>query len=262
MARLRSPGYPSFSISDVIEFARKIHDEDRQHPVDRGVAARHMGFSGLSGTSDRALSALLHYGLGEKVIKGEIKVTDLALQILHPESDAEYRQALRTSAFSPELFKELRARYPDSPPSRQSLVSYLTRENFAPAAIGPAAKAFLETCDFLLRERAYESDGNEAAVEPESSGRTVQPDPMSSSTTLAPAAPLKVVEPVVAAVAVPIGDRPLNKINMNVADDRVHLEAVLDFRGLTLLEKKIANLKLLMAPDDDDEDVASGDTEH
>ena len=158
MARLRSPGYPNFPLAHVIEMVRKIHEADRQHPVPREVAAQHMGFSGLTGASDRALSALMHYELAEKAGKGEIRVTNLALSILHAESTVERRAALRRAAFAPDLFRELRERYPAQPPSLPSLTSYLSRENFAPAAIPPAARAYLETCDFLLREGAYESD--------------------------------------------------------------------------------------------------------
>jgi hypothetical protein len=121
-----------------------------------------MGFTGLSGTSDRALSALMHYGLAERVGKGEIRVTDLALSAIHPESLMERRAALREAGFNPTLFRELRDRYPGPPPSLGSLSSYLSRENFAPAAIAPAAKAYLETCQFLQREQAYESGSEEA----------------------------------------------------------------------------------------------------
>lgn len=156
MARLRSPGYPNFPLPQVIEMARKVHDADRQHAVPREVAAQHMGFSGLTGASDRALSALMHYGLAEKAGKGEIRVSELALSIIHPESGAERRQALHRAAFAPDLFRELRERYPGQPPSSGVLTSFLSRENFAPAAIPPAARAYLETCEFLLREGAYE----------------------------------------------------------------------------------------------------------
>ncbi|MEK6637051.1 MAG: hypothetical protein AABY88_03095 [Pseudomonadota bacterium] len=146
-------------MEETIEFIGKIHTEDRQHPVAREVAARHMGFSGISGTSDRALASLLHFGLAEKAIKGEVRVTDLALEILHPTSDAERRRALNLAGFNPELFQELKIRYPDAPPSSATLESFLIRSGFAPAAIRPASKAFLETCQFLQRNGAYESDG-------------------------------------------------------------------------------------------------------
>ena len=159
MARIRSPRYPNHNIEETIELISKIHAEDRQHPVSREVAARHMGFSGISGTSDRALASLLHYGLAEKAVKGEIRVTNLALQILHPTNESERILALNTAGFSPDLFKELRDRYPDAPPSAASLESFLSRSGFSPAAIRPASRAYLETCQFLQRNGAYESDG-------------------------------------------------------------------------------------------------------
>lgn len=168
MARVRSPAYPGHSLTDTIDYIRKIHAEDRQHPVDRGVAAQHMGFSGLTGTSDRALSSLLHYGLAEKAGKGEIRVSDLALRILHPESDAERRQALNEAGFNPQLFQELRRRYPGKPPAPSNLESFLSREGFASVAIGPATRAYLETCRFLEQEGAYESDSVDAPAAAES----------------------------------------------------------------------------------------------
>ena len=143
MARLRSPGYPNAPIGEVIEFVGKIHEKDRQHPVSREVAAQHMGFAGLTGSSDRALSALMHYGFAEKAAKGEIRVSDLALRVIHPANVSEKREALREAAFHPDLFRELRERYPGEPPSNSSLGSYLSRSNFAPAAIPSAVKAYL-----------------------------------------------------------------------------------------------------------------------
>lgn len=54
----------------------------------------------------------------------------------------------------------------------------------------------------------------------------------------------------------------LNKINMNIAGDKVTLAAILDYRGLSLLEKKIARLKALMEPDDElDAIMEDGDEE-
>lgn len=158
MTRVRSPAYPSHALPEAIDYVRKIHEQDRQHPVARSVAAQHMGFSGLTGTSDRALSSLLHYGLAEKAAKGELRVADAALHILFPDNDRERRAALNLSGFTPQLFQELRARYAGRPPAAATLESFLTREGFATVAIGPATKAYLETCRFLEQEGAYESD--------------------------------------------------------------------------------------------------------
>lgn len=238
MARLRSPGYPNFPLSDVVEFARKIHEQDRQHPVAREVAAKHMGFSGISGTSDRALSALLHYGLAEKVAKGELRVTDLALHILHPDSLDERRTALRAAAFRPGLFNELRERYPGPPPSLSSLSSFLSRSNFAPAAIPSAAKAYVETCQFLQREGAYESESSPEADRAESVPTArEEPDTVQSHVTI---------------TSPPVhrgSELQLNAPNFDIrAGTVVHVEGLLDLNGLADLERSISALKMLLKP--------------
>lgn len=252
MARIRSPGYPSFSLEDVVEFARKIHAEDRQHPVDRETAAKHMGFSGLSGASDRGLSALMHFGLAEKVQKGEIRVTDLALRIVHPNSTSERREALREAGFAPGLFQELRGRYPDAPPSKDGLASFLSRSGFASAAVGPATKAYLETCYFLQREGAYESDGNDAPETADAMADEPTPETRMHPTTTSPAPQPQAHR--AHRDESRAQDLSLNKINMNVTGAQVHLEALLDRKGIAALKKKLTSLEALLEDDDEEQD--------
>lgn len=242
MARIRSPGYPNVSLEQVIENVGKVHQQDRQHPVDRSAVALHLGFSGLSGAADRALSALLHYGLMEKVKKGELRVTDLALRILHPCDPSERREALYEAGFAPELFTELRQRYPEAPPSRDSLSSYLSRSGFASAAIPAATKAYLETCYFLQREHAY--DLGVAPPEPVTDSVPVEPQ---SEPNMTPSSP--------AATAHQSGTRTimsnrtltLNEPYLDIRGSReVHIEGLLDYDGLIELEEKLKALKMLI----------------
>lgn len=252
MARIRSPGYPNASLQQIIEYASKIHAADRQHPVDRETAAKHMGFSGLSGASDRALSALLHFGLSEKVRKGELRVSDLALRILHPADPQERREALREAAFSPELFQELRARYPDSPPSRETLTSFLSREGFASAAISPAARAYLDTCSFLQQEHAYDFDVALRDPAPESTPTAADMEThMDSTDTLE--------RPTDASAPTPNAppsrqqrdsrELSLNEPHLDIKGTReVRIEGIFDHAGLVELEGKLAALKMLLKP--------------
>lgn len=248
MARIRSPGYPNTSLEQVIDAASKIHAEDRQHPVDRETAAKHMGFSGLSGASDRALSALLHFGLAEKVRKGELRVTDLALKIIHPNDAAERRQALHEAGFSPELFKELRERYPESPPSRETLTSYLSRSGFASAAISPASRAYLETCAFLQREGAYdltESDHFGETVSSSEDGDAAQTKAESANT---PTPEGHIYGGSTRSTPFKQGrELMLNEPYLDVRGTReVHIEGVFNREGLEALENTIVALKLLL----------------
>lgn len=253
MARIRSPGYPSFPLEQVVDFASKIHAQDRQHPLDRETAARHIGFAGLSGASDRALSALIHFGLAERVQKGELRITDGALRILHPNNTQERRVALHEAGFQPDLFKELRDRYPEGPPSKESLGSYLLRSGFASAAIPAATKAYLETCYFLQRERAYEFDvaGGHDAPEQEPEP---QPEPVPMQTAAVPtpsAAPPRVPAAVVQEPHTPTASRTMvrNEIYLDFRGSReVHVEGLLDLNGILELEEKLKAVKMLLKP--------------
>jgi hypothetical protein len=51
----------------------------------------------------------------------------------------------------------------------------------------------------------------------------------------------------------PLTDADLNKIAMNIQGDKVMISGLFDLKGLRLLEKKIAGLKAIMAPDEDDD---------
>lgn len=163
MARQHSPGYPSMPLSKAISAVKKIFDADRQAPVDRAVAAKHIGYSGQSGASDKALASLAHYGLLEKAGKGETRVTQLAVDILHPDTTGQRRAALRQAGLKPGIFQEIYDRYEGRLPSEEALRSYLLRANFQNIAVNPVISSYSETFRYLEQEKAFESGG----VEPE-----------------------------------------------------------------------------------------------
>jgi hypothetical protein len=159
MARVQSPGYPNFALPKGVELARKIFSADRRNPIDREVAAKHLGYTGLSGASDKVLGSLGHYNLLEKAGKGQVRVTQVAVDILHPVSTFGKKRALQDAAFSPSIFAEIRDHFSDGLPSETALKSWLMRENFLDRAILPVTKAYLGTCQYLEQEQAIESGG-------------------------------------------------------------------------------------------------------
>lgn len=169
MARSQSPPHPTFSLPKCLKMARDIYDADRRNSLDREVAAKHMGYAGKSGASDKALAALAHFGLVEKAGKGEVRITQLAMDIFHPDpSDPQGRdRAMVKAGMHPALFKELRNQFPDHV-SEGALESYLVRIGFNDAAIGPAMNAYFETIRALEQSEVFESDGNEATEGPDS----------------------------------------------------------------------------------------------
>lgn len=170
MARSQSPGYPQFALPKALAGARKIFEADRRSVIDREVAQKHIGYSGQSGAADKALASLLHFGLLERVGKGQVRVSQRAVDIIHPESEQDRRRALTDAAFQPQIYKDLRERFGDHV-SETALRSYLVRENFLDRAIGPVSNGYLDTLRYLEQEKAFESGGK-----PPSTGGESVPD--------------------------------------------------------------------------------------
>lgn len=165
---IRSPSYPSWGLGDSLAHVRKIEAAYRLSPVDREAAAKLIGYSGLSGPANQALASMAQYGLVERAGKGEMRVTSRAQAILHPDSESEKRQNTRAAAFEPQLFNELRERWPDMVPPEDGVVTYLNRQGFNQSAIKPAARAYLDTLAYLEEVGASESHGVSPAAHAES----------------------------------------------------------------------------------------------
>ena len=151
MARVRSPNYPAISLPDAIERVRKLHELQHQSPEEREVVAQHLGYSGLNGKSLKLLSALTKYGLMEKVDGGDLRVSDLAINILFPEGESR-STGIKDAAFNPDLFAEIRDRWPDRLPTDESLRAYLIRRQFAKSAIDDVTRNYRETIELVTRE--------------------------------------------------------------------------------------------------------------
>lgn len=161
---IRSPSYPNLPLREAVVAVGKIEAQYRTSSVDREAGAKLIGFSALSGPANQALAALASYGLVERAGKGEMRVTERARSILHPDNPDERIRALRTAALEPQLYRELRERFSDVPvPPEEGVINYLNRQGFNPTAVGPAAKAFLRTMSYMEELGANESHGTRSA---------------------------------------------------------------------------------------------------
>lgn len=165
---VRSPSYPNMPLGDAISLVAKIEKLYRQSPVDREVAAKLIGYSSLSGPAAKSLAALASFGLVERAGKGEMRVTARARAILHPDNLQERRDGLVAAAFDPNLFHQLRERWPEMIPPEDGIMTYLNRQGFNQSAIRPAMRAYRDTLLFLEQEGASDSHGNASAQAPES----------------------------------------------------------------------------------------------
>ena len=168
MARLRSPNYPSLSIKQAIDMVAKIYRTERTNVIHRDDAAKAMGYSGLTGRSMTVLGALIHFDLLNKVGKGEVRVSEIAERILHGITTEERDEATLKAAFAPQLFQSIHSRFPEGIPSEGTIKSFLMREGFSDAAVGPAINAFMETYREVENIRESESLSDEDKVVTES----------------------------------------------------------------------------------------------
>ncbi len=167
MARVRSPNYPAISLPAAIDRIRKIHDADARNAIPREVVAKHLGFGGLNGASATVISALNKYDLLETVGNGETRVSDLAMTILFPHDETEKQEALEKAAFRPALFAKLRERWPDHPPSDDSLRAYLKREGFSSGAVDQVIQFYRETLEIASSQGARHDSQERQQREPD-----------------------------------------------------------------------------------------------
>lgn len=163
--RVRSPNYPALSLPEAVDKVAMIYRANHTHAAPREVIAKAMGYAGLNGASATAISALHKYGLLEKVGAEEIRVSERAMQILHPNSAAEKAEAVRSAAGAPPLFAELAERFPGKMPNDDIFRNYLIRKGFAPAALTAVISAYRETSDMVERGAGGYDDAIEQSSE-------------------------------------------------------------------------------------------------
>ena len=159
MARTKSPKYPNFPLSQAIDRVRKVYEADRASPLPREVIAKHFGYSGLSGASDSTIATVGQYGLLDRVGKGEMKVSQLAIDILIPESEAQKQDAINQAILSPPLFREIWNHFDQRVPSDDALRTYLLRRDFHDRAIEPVMRSFEPTVAMMKKQNESEGGG-------------------------------------------------------------------------------------------------------
>jgi hypothetical protein len=252
MSRMRSPSYPSVPLMQAIDLVSKIHRSCRSNIITRENAVHGMGYTALSGRSMKVLSALLQFGLLEKAGTGDVKVTQRAVEILHGIEESDRNEATIEAAYAPQLFRDIHERFPDGIPSEGVIRSYLIQQDFVDVAISPAITAFMETYRAVehIRESGPHADKIEVLGDASDHNPEVTIQNRDAPVTQALQVPLLVESPAVT---------KLNKIDMDIRGDQVLISGLLNLKGLELLEKKIAALKMLLTVYTDASDVGSED---
>jgi hypothetical protein len=248
MSRMRSPSYPSVPLKQAIDLVSKIHRSCRSNIITRENAVHEMGYSGLTGRSMKVLSALLQFGLLEKAGTGDVKVTQRTVDILHGIDESDRNEATLEAAYAPQLFRDIHERFPDGIPSQGVIRSYLIQQDFVDVAISPAITAFMETYRSVehIRESGQHVDKLDDIADASDQNQAVPIQNADTPLTQTLSAPFPARSPAVS---------ELNKINLDIRGDQVSISGLLNSKGLELLEKKIAALKMLLAVYADANDV-------
>ncbi len=147
--RNRSPNYPAISLGEAIQRIQAIYRQQQQHPTNREVFAKLLGYNSLNGASAVLISALSKYGLLEG--HGErLRVSALGQDLsLHRPDDPEYAAAVEQAAFTPTLFRDLHERYPNGLPSDHSVRVDLVKGRFNPKTVDGVIRVYRDTLDLV-----------------------------------------------------------------------------------------------------------------
>lgn len=150
--KTRSPNYPAINLEEAIQRLKTIYDKQQRYPATREVLAQLMGYKGLNGASATVISALSKYGILEGY-GDTLRISELGQDlVLHRTGDPEYSVALRSAAFMPVFFQELRDQYPSGLPHDHSLRATLIKRGFNAKSIDNAVRAYRDTMEFLNAE--------------------------------------------------------------------------------------------------------------
>ena len=183
MVRARNKRYPNYSLSVAVDHIRKVFDADWTNTLCRETVAQHLGYGGLSGASDSCIGTLRQYGLLERIGKNEMKVSQLAIDILQPVSSEKRQEAIDEAAFCPPLFCGIINHFPDHVPSEAALRNYLAQRDFQKKVIDIVIKSFADTISMTTRSVSHENDDAIANDVPEHMARTVPLSYVHSSQT-------------------------------------------------------------------------------
>jgi hypothetical protein len=168
MARMRSPNFPGLSLEDAVKFVKPVWDQNRRVLISREVAAKDLGYTGLTGRSLKVLGAMNQYGLIENKAGGQMRVSKLAEDILIGYPEAVKRAAVSEAGRTPSLFREIYERFEDHVPSENAVRSFLLQKGFTNAGVEKALRSFSETNRYVEIYGVSESHGGEEAEGAES----------------------------------------------------------------------------------------------
>lgn len=220
----RSPRFPSDSLESSIERIEKIFAGLGRSAAPAEALASALDYKSLNGTSRTTLAGLSYYGLLEREGNNH-RVSDLAVRIIRPVSDADKAAALHQSAMEPSLFSQIKNDHPAV--TENLLATLLLHKGFTEDGSKKAAKVYKDNLEFLAKF-------------PQSSVHSKPVEPAPAATPAAPAVSAVKTQMVTHAITVnelpvPIGENLIARIPFPMSEEDFEL-----FVGtLNLWKKKL-----------------------
>lgn len=145
-------------------------------------------------------------------------------------------------------------------PPEEGVISYLNRQGFNQSAIRTAARAYLQTLSYLEESGVSDSNGPESLAHSDTPP-TPQPSEINMPAPVSGSQSESILATPLPPARVDREPGKLNRINMNVQGTQVHLEALLDRKGIAALKRKLTSLEALLEDDDDHDDYTGPDDE-
>lgn len=165
MAIKRSPRYPRVSLTKAIGMAQRLYEGAHQSKVDAETAAKVIGYTNSSsGAAAGALGALRQYGLVDG-LRGDMRVSDLAMRILQPMDADEHILAIHEAANRPETFSQIQRQFDgELPKSDAPILAFLVRQlGFSQTGAGEVVSVLRETfADLPAIAQAEDRSENES----------------------------------------------------------------------------------------------------
>jgi hypothetical protein len=179
----RSPNYPAHGLREAIELIKQVYDKEKRTVLSGHDIAGALGYSGLSGNARSKIASIKKFDLLDGDETKGMRVSELAVQLLYPASDAEASEAKRKAALAPDLFKHLYEEKRDG--SDESIKNYLvSRMEFTPSGAMQAVESFRETLEFAGLSG---TDYNASSTPDKTEAKTMQTESVSASARLAEA---------------------------------------------------------------------------
>ena len=162
VSKKRSPSYPRISLIRALDMVEKVYQAAFDSSIDTETSLKLMGFQGQSGPSTAALSSIKQYGLIEGRDQA-IKVTPLAIRILHPSNEEEKNSGLREAASNPRFYADIEKQFGGRIPGDQVLKSQLVRSHgFNPNGADDFIRVLKENRAFMeMPERSDDGSATE-----------------------------------------------------------------------------------------------------